>query len=207
MATAGRQTVAPGEIVASDWGNTAWDHTIQCFSTAADRDLQFPIPHEGAKCFVLDVATWFAFQSGAWRVDTLGSTWKAYTPVLAGFTGGGAGAFLAASYKVISSTCFVRFRYTAGAGATFTGSTLFMSLPIVAVGGGLYVAGAPLGVGYLLDASVGSASRTGAIVCLDTTNRVFLISTKDANATVGQLAPWTWADNDVIMWEASYEIA
>jgi hypothetical protein len=65
MAT-GRINVAPGQIVASDWGNKAWDHTVQCFASTADRDTQFPAPHNGAMAFTEAEKAFWVRQSGAW---------------------------------------------------------------------------------------------------------------------------------------------
>lgn len=47
MAT-GRKTVAPGQTIASQWGNWVWDQSIQTFATLADLQTQFPNPPRGA---------------------------------------------------------------------------------------------------------------------------------------------------------------
>lgn len=64
--TAGRLTVAPGQTIASAWGNTVADQSIVCFANAGDRDNQWPIPHEGSVCFLDDSKLIYAFRSGGW---------------------------------------------------------------------------------------------------------------------------------------------
>jgi len=69
MAT-GRKSVAPGQVVASDWGNLVWDQSIQCFTSAADRDNQYPVSaaHPGALCYLEDAKQIQVFTNGAWKV-------------------------------------------------------------------------------------------------------------------------------------------
>ena len=67
MATRGRETVAPGEIVASDWGNAVWDQSVQAFDTAADRTAQFPAPQPGAVTYQADTGLHYVFTGGAWK--------------------------------------------------------------------------------------------------------------------------------------------
>lgn len=78
MATAGRETVAPGEIVASDWGNAVWDHTIQAFDSAAARDAQFPAPQVGAVVYLADV--------GRYQARTAAGSWRWFSPTMQGAT-------------------------------------------------------------------------------------------------------------------------
>ncbi|HEY7487132.1 MAG TPA: hypothetical protein VH912_21935 [Streptosporangiaceae bacterium] len=63
----GRIQVAPGQtIVSAGWGNPLWDHSVQAFASAADRDNQFPAPQPGAMSFTEDTKTLWVFVSGAW---------------------------------------------------------------------------------------------------------------------------------------------
>jgi hypothetical protein len=68
MAT-GRRVVAPGQQIASDWGNKAWDQTVQCFASAADRDTQFPTAslHPGAITYQEDSKQVTIWNGSAWR--------------------------------------------------------------------------------------------------------------------------------------------
>lgn len=65
MAT-GRKTVAPGQVVASDWGNTVWDQSVQQFASAADRSTQFPAPKKGAMSWLDDKARPEWWDGTAW---------------------------------------------------------------------------------------------------------------------------------------------
>jgi hypothetical protein len=73
MATPGRVQVSPGQVVSSLTDNQRWDQSIQRFDTTADRDAQFPAPHQGAMCFVADVARWYGYRNGAWQALSFGS--------------------------------------------------------------------------------------------------------------------------------------
>lgn len=67
MASTGRQTVAPGQTIASQWGNLVWDQSINCFDTVGARDTQWPAPADGASCYIVATRTLYNRQSGAWR--------------------------------------------------------------------------------------------------------------------------------------------
>jgi hypothetical protein len=65
-AAAGRVQVAPGQTIASTWGNQTWDQSVNVFATPADRDQQWPAPLDGAAAFTLDTATLWLRQAGQW---------------------------------------------------------------------------------------------------------------------------------------------
>lgn len=69
MAATGRITVAPGQTVASSWGNTVFDQSVMCFASAADRDNQYPSAarHPGAIVYVEDVKQLQVWDGAAWR--------------------------------------------------------------------------------------------------------------------------------------------
>jgi hypothetical protein len=67
MAT-GRRQVAPGQVIASDWGNVVWDQSVQTFATAADRTTQFPAPKAGATSWLDDVKQLQTYTGTAWKV-------------------------------------------------------------------------------------------------------------------------------------------
>jgi hypothetical protein len=73
FAATGRLTVNPGDTVASTWGNTTFDQTVECFDTAAARDAAWPTPHDGAVCYLLDSQTPWLRRSGAWVGLPLGN--------------------------------------------------------------------------------------------------------------------------------------
>lgn len=51
----GRRQVGPGQTIAADWGNAVWDQSVQTFTSAADRDNQFPNPQRGAVTYLEDL--------------------------------------------------------------------------------------------------------------------------------------------------------
>jgi hypothetical protein len=80
-AAIGRVQVSPGQsISSSSWGNPVWDQSVNVFNTAADRDSQWPTPHEGSVCYQLDSHTPWVYRSGVWRGLPLGSMGAASGP-------------------------------------------------------------------------------------------------------------------------------
>ena len=67
-APTGRVQVSPGQTISSaSWGNPVWDQSINCFATTADRDTQWPTPHEGSECYTVDTGSPWVYRSGAWH--------------------------------------------------------------------------------------------------------------------------------------------
>jgi hypothetical protein len=69
---AGRLVVAPGQTIASAWGNTTYDQGVLCFANAGDRDAQWPAPHEGSQCYLYDAGTLWMYRSTAWKALPMG---------------------------------------------------------------------------------------------------------------------------------------
>jgi hypothetical protein len=67
-ASTGRLIVNPGDMIASQWGNTTFDQTMEVFDTALSRDSQWPTPHDGALCYTIDAQLPWIRRSGAWQV-------------------------------------------------------------------------------------------------------------------------------------------
>lgn len=65
--TTGRKTVAPGQTIASEWGNLVWDQSTQNFATTADRNTQWPAPLDGAICYTAAEKTWWVRVGGVWK--------------------------------------------------------------------------------------------------------------------------------------------
>ena len=65
-ASTGRLTVNPGDVIASVWGNTTYDQTIQAFDTPAARDAQWPTPKDGAAAYTADTGALWVRRAGAW---------------------------------------------------------------------------------------------------------------------------------------------
>jgi hypothetical protein len=70
MATTGRETVGPGQVIGSDWGNDVWDQSVQCFDSAADRDTQYPSPHAGSLAWLNDSHKMTLHNGTAWQNAT-----------------------------------------------------------------------------------------------------------------------------------------
>ena len=65
-AATGRLIVNPGDVIASVWGNTTFDQTVQAYDTAASRDAQWPTPKDGAVCYTVDAVALWLRRAGAW---------------------------------------------------------------------------------------------------------------------------------------------
>ena len=69
LAATGRVQVAPGQTISSaTWGNPVWDQSVNCFASAADRDAQWPSPHDGSVCYTVDQAVLWLRMGGIWKV-------------------------------------------------------------------------------------------------------------------------------------------
>lgn len=65
-ASTGRLRVNPGDVIASVWGNTTYDQTVQAYDTPAARDAQWPTPKDGAASYTVDTATLWLRLAGGW---------------------------------------------------------------------------------------------------------------------------------------------
>ena len=71
-ASTGRLQVNPGDIIASVWGNTTYDQTVQAYDTTAARDSQWPTPKDGAVAYSADTIGAWLRRAGAWKGLPLG---------------------------------------------------------------------------------------------------------------------------------------
>ena len=76
-ASTGRITVNPGDLIASAWGNTTYDQTVQAYDNAGARDSQWPTPKDSAVAYTADTQTVWVRRAGTWRGLPLG--WIAQT--------------------------------------------------------------------------------------------------------------------------------
>lgn len=76
MATTGRIQVAPGQTVASSWGNLVWDQSVQQFASAADRDNQIPSASRtpGMTVWLDDTKRLTTWTGTAWRDYAVGTS-------------------------------------------------------------------------------------------------------------------------------------
>jgi len=62
----GRKVVAPGQTITSEWGNAVWDQSVNVFTSPADRDSQWPSPHDGAMAYTTDSKSYWHRVGGQW---------------------------------------------------------------------------------------------------------------------------------------------
>ena len=80
----GRVQVSPGQTISSaSWGNPIWDQSVNCFASAADRDTQWPSPHDGSVAFQADTQTLWVHKAGAWHGLPMGVVGVAIGPTTA----------------------------------------------------------------------------------------------------------------------------
>ena len=81
--------VAPGQKVASTWGNEIRDRTVQLFATVAERDASGWAPANGAMCVTQDTGTLWQRIAGAWasrRPFVMGGTPSVTTDAFGNFS-------------------------------------------------------------------------------------------------------------------------
>jgi hypothetical protein len=112
---AGRLHVNPGDTIASTWGNSVFDQSVNQFASIADRDAQWASPPDGALCYTASEKTLWARLSGAWlRLIPQGVKARAYRQA-AWTSGGGSAAivFDTASYDPLGLFNLTNGRFTA----------------------------------------------------------------------------------------------
>lgn len=134
--------------------------------------------------------------------DVPQDAWTVYVPTYTGITIGNAA--VVAKYMLVGKLVHARFSLTAGSTTTFSATTLLVSLPVTESSD--YITGDPFGPVYMLDSSVGSASRRGGTACRTGSN-VFFLDDSIAGGTVTNLVPWTWATGDILAFVLTYEAA
>jgi hypothetical protein len=124
VAPNGRLVVAPGTTIASAWGNTTFDQTMQTYASAADRTNQWPTPNEGALSFLVDSHTPFIFRSGAWHPLPIGFVAGVVGPA-AQIDCGSAGATVVSLAPILTAGRRYRVHaYATGGQQTATGSNI-----------------------------------------------------------------------------------
>lgn len=134
----------------------------------------------------------------------LQAAWDTWVPTLAGFTLGN--GTMVAKFIRYGKTVHYRLIFTAGTTSTFT-STFTVTLPAQMHAD---YSGGTLGAGFLVDASVGSSSRTGATVhpaSVGSNTAALVVDRIASNALVTNAVPWTWATGDTLSMSGTYEAA
>lgn len=130
--------------------------------------------------------------------------WDTWAPALSGFTLGN--GTIIAKYLQMGKTIHYRLTFTAGSTSTFT-STFTVTLPVQMQSD---YSGGTLGAGFLVDASVGSSSRTGATVhpaSVGSNTAALVVDRIASNALVTNAVPWAWATGDTLSMSGTYEAA
>lgn len=113
-----------------------------------------------------------------------------------------------ARYRQVGKTIDYSLTFVLGSTSTISGSLAF-TLPVQILTTG-YVAGSSVvGSAFLLDSSVGTASRSGGTVFVVGTgaNTVGIVADNSAPGTVAAAVPWTWAVGDSLSVTGVYEAA
>jgi hypothetical protein len=137
------------------------------------------------------------------QVPNAETAWTSYTPTFTNLTVGN--GTIAAAYKQIGKTVFVRVSFAMGSTSSISGPIVF-SLPITSI---VYSTNFAAATAYIEDAAV--AGYSGTLQIQNTTSaRLFAIGTagtyggsSDTSSTV----PMTWATNDFFRTQFFYEAA
>ena len=123
-ASTGRLQVNPGDIIASVWGNTTYDQTVEVFDTAAARDSQWPTPKDGAVSYTVDTGTLWVRRAGAWA--SFGAPSDTAWTAVSGFTNGwSANGTFPPAYTMLNRIVYLR-----GAIAAGTANASAFTLPV-----------------------------------------------------------------------------
>lgn len=182
--------------------------------------IEFPPPPQGAsnavragtgfKQWFLDVWSVLAsirdtIQGVEATVAALG-TWQTYTPTSSGLTLG-TGGTLTGRYTKVGRMVTCNVQVVLGTGGLLS-STITLGVPVSARTGynmSTYSANAVGGWGGNDSSATGNPARYGGRVSLDSVDRVRLWGW--AGEAVSAAFPWTWAANDVIECQFTYESA
>ena len=108
-------------MIASVWGNTTYDQTVQAYDTAAARDSQWPTPKDGAHAYTLDTGTVWVRRAGAWKMVPLGFIAAATGPASQTDAGAGLTSLVALSFPVTLGRRYRVTAYALGSQQTATG--------------------------------------------------------------------------------------
>lgn len=133
------------------------------------------------------------------------AAWTSYTPTYSGISAIG-NATVSAKWSRVGKSVSGHVKITMGSTTTFSAATFLIGLP-TATHADIAVNHA-VGPAFLLDNSVGSATRTaGTAVTVSSTTVMILAANLASNQTVTNLVPWTWATGDILSFGFEYEAA
>ena len=149
-ASTGRLVVNPGDVIASVWGNTTFDQTVQAFDTPAARDAQWPAPKDGAAAYTADTGSLWVRRAGAWKALPLGFLAQAIGPAAQTDSAAGGVTLASVSVPVVAGRRYRMSCFGVGTQVT-TASTSYFQIS------------GPVDLGYARFAMVVSAP-VGAVV-------------------------------------------
>jgi hypothetical protein len=155
---------------------------------------------------------------GATAIATLGNgidtstgkgliAWQSYTPTLGGITKG-TGATELYHFCQLGKTVTVRLSLTLGTSGVLTAAPTF-TLPVTASANASTV-GSPIGLAQFSDASPATENYGFVYLSSTTVANLLLLNAAGTYATFtspGATVPWTWAINDKLRAQFTYEAA
>ena len=174
MAT-GRKTVAPGQTIASEWGNLVWDQSVQDFASAADRTTQFPAPKPGNMTWLEDVKRLEIWSGTAW-LDAQRRPYTAGTPVA---WGGGTGSWYPWTLTSVDTDTTGTLNLVAGNGFQVTRAGLCLVTFVMAISGTL--------TGNVLAVRLNDTTSLGEVPANNARPTLTILTKVAAN---DKLAPW-----------------
>lgn len=203
MAGLGLKTFTASVLTASDVNGYLMQQTIMPFASASARTTAFSTAgvtaSEGMLSYLKDVDQLEVYNGSSW-VDAVSlSAWTSWSPTLSGGWLNGNGTW-SAYYQQIGKTVHVQAQFTIGS-TTTKGTGLTVSLPVTAARSNLQ----PVWT------QGGSASAVLAGYIASTTTLTFTAinaaGTYITRANVTATVPYTWATNDTIAFNFTYEAA
>jgi hypothetical protein len=180
------------------------------FTDTTARDVALPSPVDNMVCATGSGTSSILWQriNGQWvQVLTTPGAWTAYTPTLGG-TGTLGNGTLTGYYEKIGRTVRARALLTIGSTTVLSGN-LSLSLPFAQSSNLGAAAVMPIGTAHAVDASVGSASRTGGTALFASSGAAAIVFDRSATGANSWSSsfPWLWATGDTLGIAVEYEAA
>lgn len=175
-------------------------------ATTANRLYPYPIASDNVRPYEDIQALADAVDAD---VNPIFTAWTAYTPTHTSDTGSptlGTGGVVGGRYKQIGKTVHYRGRLKFGTGASFGTGGWYVSLPVASINSVIGSTSIPhLGAAYYRDqsASTNYSGICGVFPDLNASRLAFYYGTTQIQFT----QPFTWAVDDHLSWDLTYEAA
>jgi len=190
---------------ASEINDNLMNQSVIVFSNAAARTAAITSPVEGQITWLEDVDRYESYSGSAWVQLITPGAWIAYTPSFGNFTLGN--GTVSAFFTQIGKTVHVKVRVVLGSTSSMS-SFPSLSLPVVASGTPVYPI---LGSGILVIEDSGTRDWGGKMRITSTTSADFTYDLVSGSGTTTAFltasAPMTWAVNDTLNFQITYEAA